>query len=344
VGDLKELKESIAQVGLINPITVTPDCLLIAGLHRLEACRSLGWTEIPIRVLEMGEVEERLVELDENLARRELTVLERGEFLVQRKAYYEALHPETRRGTAGGLAKALKAAGGTVGGVPSFADAVARSTRYSRRTVQSEVAIIHAMPSDVREKLRGTVIEDRKSDLMRLACFTHQEQRAVADLLSSGRAWTFQKALLEVTGVQPFQKRTLATPQGTPKLVLCNPPMDYLVWIIVRPIRVTVTDPKGAVSFTLNLNPYDDGFNHTFHYQTREIHQEWGIPPESLLLERQEDGDTYLCVPHNWTVTVESLIAKPEIIEEDRGDKTINAEFTGSCDLIEELLQSLGVE
>ena len=44
--DVQDLANSISQVGLLNPITVTPDHLLIAGNHRLEAAKLLEWTEI----------------------------------------------------------------------------------------------------------------------------------------------------------------------------------------------------------------------------------------------------------------------------------------------------------
>ncbi len=46
-GDLtkiNELARSISEVGLLNPITIDPDHTLIAGLHRLEAAKRLGWT------------------------------------------------------------------------------------------------------------------------------------------------------------------------------------------------------------------------------------------------------------------------------------------------------------
>src|SRR5690606_33727963 len=58
--DVDELADSIREVGLLNPITVTPDSVLIAGLHRLEACRRLGWTEIPCIVVEMQDVDREL--------------------------------------------------------------------------------------------------------------------------------------------------------------------------------------------------------------------------------------------------------------------------------------------
>ena len=41
LGDLKSLAESIKAVGLLHPIVVTSDGLLIAGQRRLEASRLL---------------------------------------------------------------------------------------------------------------------------------------------------------------------------------------------------------------------------------------------------------------------------------------------------------------
>ncbi|MFG6373538.1 MAG: ParB N-terminal domain-containing protein, partial [Oscillospiraceae bacterium] len=43
---VQELVDSISKVGLLNPITIDREHTLIAGLHRLEAAKLLGWTEI----------------------------------------------------------------------------------------------------------------------------------------------------------------------------------------------------------------------------------------------------------------------------------------------------------
>lgn len=71
LGDVDSLAKSIADVGLINPITVTPDNLLIAGERRLAAVRSLGWTEVPARVVDtLTDAADRLAaERDENTCR-----------------------------------------------------------------------------------------------------------------------------------------------------------------------------------------------------------------------------------------------------------------------------------
>ena len=42
LGDLDALAESIAELGLLQPITVTPDGLLVCGLRRLAALKKLG--------------------------------------------------------------------------------------------------------------------------------------------------------------------------------------------------------------------------------------------------------------------------------------------------------------
>ena len=41
-GRVASLMESIKQVGLINPLTVTNDNRLVAGYHRWEVCKALG--------------------------------------------------------------------------------------------------------------------------------------------------------------------------------------------------------------------------------------------------------------------------------------------------------------
>ena len=50
-GDVKELADSILELGLINPVMVDQSYTLIAGLHRLEAMKLLGRTEIECTVI-----------------------------------------------------------------------------------------------------------------------------------------------------------------------------------------------------------------------------------------------------------------------------------------------------
>ena len=72
--------------------------VLISGHHRLEACKKEGWAEIPASIVDVSYEVARLLELDENLRRKVLNVLELGECLVERRDFYEKLHSKIKRG------------------------------------------------------------------------------------------------------------------------------------------------------------------------------------------------------------------------------------------------------
>lgn len=59
LGDLQALAENIRRRGLINPITLTSDLILIAGFRRLEAVKLLKWPTIPAEIIDNQHEEER---------------------------------------------------------------------------------------------------------------------------------------------------------------------------------------------------------------------------------------------------------------------------------------------
>jgi len=81
---VKALAESIGQIGLLQPIHLhTPDegdtVKLVAGLHRLEAAKSLGWESIDAILFDGDDIDCRRAEIAENLHRSDLTKAERAE-------------------------------------------------------------------------------------------------------------------------------------------------------------------------------------------------------------------------------------------------------------------------
>ena len=95
--DLKALASSIEEVGLLNPITVRVDgkgYRLIAGYHRLEACKAIGWLEIDATIVDLNDLEAELAEIDENLCRHDLNVQERALLNERKLNLLLALHPE----------------------------------------------------------------------------------------------------------------------------------------------------------------------------------------------------------------------------------------------------------
>lgn len=90
MGELDSLAASMERNGLINPITVVSvyapgdgidasDPIryeIVAGRRRLEAAKSLGWTEIPATILERDEAVEEEVQLAENVNRLDMHPLD----------------------------------------------------------------------------------------------------------------------------------------------------------------------------------------------------------------------------------------------------------------------------
>ncbi|MCW8804927.1 MAG: ParB/RepB/Spo0J family partition protein, partial [Ignavibacteriaceae bacterium] len=80
---LNELKKSILTNGLIQPITVrrTPDhkYQLISGERRLQACKDIGFREIPAYIIDVASDELMLaLALIENIQREKLNSIEVG--------------------------------------------------------------------------------------------------------------------------------------------------------------------------------------------------------------------------------------------------------------------------
>ena len=77
---LQELADSIAQYGLIQPITVrklnTGYYQIIAGERRWRASRMAGLTEVPVRVIEADDRRTAELALVENLQREDLNPIE----------------------------------------------------------------------------------------------------------------------------------------------------------------------------------------------------------------------------------------------------------------------------
>ena len=179
--DVRTLVESIREVGLIQPITVTPRGTLVAGRHRLQACKVLGWTTIPAIISDEFTEDQkdqvallwRLAGIDENLIRFELTALERAELLRDRKEIYEQLHPEAPDGPG-------RRNGETVS---SFTEDTAARCGLTQRTIQQDVQIAKSLTPEVKELVRDTAVADSKRELLTLARTEPASQAQVARCL-----------------------------------------------------------------------------------------------------------------------------------------------------------------
>jgi ParB family chromosome partitioning protein len=170
-----ELMQSINEVGLLNPVTIDEDNNLIAGAHRLEAIKRLGWSEIDCNVIGgLDDLQKRMAELDENIIRNNGSYLERDEWMLERKEIYEALHPETKHGMRNGQTSKND----NLSSLESFAQDVAEKTGLSERTIQRSIQRAADIIPDMKEIIKETDMP--KSTATDIARLETEEQKTIA--------------------------------------------------------------------------------------------------------------------------------------------------------------------
>lgn len=92
LGDLDELCASIEAVGLLQPITITPDGTLVCGARRLAAVKRLGWPLVKVWVTSTisSRLAEVLAEQHENTVRKPFTPTEAAALYAELKQLYAA--------------------------------------------------------------------------------------------------------------------------------------------------------------------------------------------------------------------------------------------------------------
>lgn len=183
-----ELAKSIAAVGLLNPIMLTGNHTLVAGLHRLEAPKRLGWTEIECTVCGLEGLQAELAEIDENVVRTKLTRQELGEQLLRRKELYEMLHPETKVGAAQAVGM-NRAVGNNVSAnlaptSKSFVEDTAEKTGISKRAISRLLQIANNLTQDAKRIVQANNIT--QDTALKLSRLPYDQKAEAASMLAAG--------------------------------------------------------------------------------------------------------------------------------------------------------------
>lgn len=199
------LVTSIRRLGVMkDPIQVrrTRDAefVLMAGGHRLEAAKALGWETIPAVVWDCNDAWASFMEIDDNLAGAELNTLDTALFLAARKRLYEKEFPQAAHGGDRGN----QHTGGRQNDIVSFCQTTALKFGKSRRQVERLVSAGERLdPRDIqllRQAPNAVTLKDLQ-DISKIG--ETVERYNVVEALSEGRAKTVAEARRQLAGKPP---------------------------------------------------------------------------------------------------------------------------------------------
>jgi N6-adenosine-specific RNA methylase IME4 len=183
------LMESMGEpgIGQIMPIGVVKKgngYRVIEGMgrDRVEAASRLGWSEVDAVVRASDSKKDRLLvelcSIDEALCRKKLSPALEARLTWRRKELYLLLHPDTRRGVAGG-----KARQGATTADSAFAESQAKASGRSRRSV--EVAARRGQLGADLDRVRGTSL-DKGEELDALVALPEDRREALIERAVAG--------------------------------------------------------------------------------------------------------------------------------------------------------------
>lgn len=184
-GSVRELADSMKELGLLTPITVDRDHVLIAGLHRLEAAKLLNWVEIECTVSDLTGLQAELAEIDENFVRAELGTVDFGNLLLKRKKIYERLHPETKNG-GDRKSEEIRTRRARSDLHKSFVSDTADKLGVAKRTIEENLQLAKDLTPQTKKIIQNANEKVKKKDMLRLSRLPPERQEEAAQQLVSG--------------------------------------------------------------------------------------------------------------------------------------------------------------
>ena len=273
-----ELAESIKQIGLINPIAVRIDekynYYLVAGLHRLEAYKLLGYSHIEATIHVQSDLEAELMEIDENLIRNDIHYTERGELLRRKKEIYEELYPETKAGVAGGKASGEVRSTKTETDFvqkPSFVKDTAEKTGRSETVIKEELQIANNVIPEAKPVLQEQNIT--KTEAIKLSREDTGTQKKIIPIFESGQTKKVEEAKKIIDPIDEQYDKDVEEIEARHKRV--KKVMNLLNYtqhlgITEQSVLEYMEEfPKGHFDFVSRLNRLQDIINETIEFYNK---------------------------------------------------------------------------
>ena len=236
MGDIEGLARSIDEIGLLHPVVVRPDGVLVAGERRIKACQMLGWQDIPVTVIDLDAIVRG--ECDENQKRKDWTPTEAV-------AIAKALEPLERE-AARGRQEATQ--GNRQSGVEKFSepergralDKVANAVGMSRPTLTKAQEVIEAAEEnpelfgDLPDKMDETSIERAYKEKRKRERRKDMEARPVPAgkfrVLYADPPWAYDNSGFAASAEQHYPTMTADKIAELPISDLCEEEAVLFLW------------------------------------------------------------------------------------------------------------------
>ena len=261
---VQELMDSISRVGLLNPITVDQEYTLIAGLHRLEAAKLLGWSEIECTVSSLEGLLAELAEVDENVVRKGLSAVEYSDLLLRRKEIYEMLHPEIKHG-GDRKSEKIKIAKCNLDPAKPFIQDTAEKLGVHPTTVARQIQTAKNLTAEAKDIIRDTGTKITKKDALKLSRLKPEQQKEAASRLAAGDIHSMDEYY-----PAPAEPEELPPVPESPPEAPAPPSVPYSLgdkhYASVEESIADLKNPNKDCSYTPDTLLADiDGFVDTFH-------------------------------------------------------------------------------
>ncbi len=221
--DVSDLEKSIKTVGLIAPLVISEDNVILAGARRYQALLNLGYTEAAVTVVDRGPLERELVSIDENLVRKDLSKMEIESHLRRARAIYMELNPAVETPKTEDDAPEVE-----VLPAEGFLNMVSEKTGLSPKQIHEAIKRDEMSSPIVKEaRKKGELSLSQTNEIVKLSqkdqlhAIEHAKELPVRDLkkfVKIANKEGVEKAM-QATPAEPFSREYLEINAGIKKLL-----------------------------------------------------------------------------------------------------------------------------